>query len=74
MLQLMQRNRWLAFLMDFLQDWAVAGVYLNEVKNYEKTSFTPFGNIPLNVPSGAGPGFQRENRPGDQGKQLAAAI
>jgi hypothetical protein len=31
---LIKRNRRLAFLMDFLQDWAAAGVYLDEVKNY----------------------------------------
>jgi hypothetical protein len=30
----MQRNRWLAFLMEFMQDLAAAGVYLDEVKNY----------------------------------------
>jgi hypothetical protein len=35
-----------------------------EVINYEKTSFTPPGCIPFNVPSGAGQRFQPDYRPG----------
>jgi hypothetical protein len=73
------RGSRLAFLVDFLKDWAAAGVYLDEVKiievkNYEETSFAPSGNIPLNAPSGAGPRIQPDHGSSGQGNQLAAAI
>jgi hypothetical protein len=32
--EIANRGSRLAFLMDFLQDWATASVYLDEVKNY----------------------------------------